>query len=129
MSIDTTPDPEDIVQVEEPVPAMTPIPVTVEGQVKAREVPAVRASYATETVSTDIAARLMPFEPRRKSALIVSAADVWISDSQAGAQMGASTSFKLAAGSLLRIGHMDEVWACAVTGTADVSVMALFWSE
>jgi hypothetical protein len=101
------------------------------GPVQTRELPAVRAGYfTTQNVSTAVAVRLLPFEPRRKSAVIVGLTqDIWISGSQQGAQMGASSAFRVPAVVPFVVDNLDEVWACAVSGTTDISVMTNFWSE
>lgn len=128
--IDLTPDPEEIVQGEAESFDTIPIAVKICGPVESRELPAIRAGYATETGVGSIAVRLLPFEPRRKSATIVAPdQDIWISNSQAGAQMGAAASFRVPAATLFEITHLDAVWACAVTDTTDVSVMSTYWSQ
>lgn len=129
--IDLTPEPEEIVQAEEKPYDLSPIATTVCGPVETRELPAIRAGYNTaQGVSNTVAVRLLSFEPRRKGAVIVAKdQDIWISNSQAGAQMGASSSFYVPAVVPFVIDHLDEVWACSVTGTTDISVMTTFWSE
>lgn len=129
-TIDTTPEPDDIVQDE--TPDMTTIPVCVEGPVQVRELPAVRAGYSTEMGVGTIGVRLLPFEPRRKSAVIIPVTNaIWISGSQAGAQMGAAASVYVPAGTPFTICGLDQVWACSAVAdqVTDVSVMTSFWSE
>jgi hypothetical protein len=128
MELDATP--EDVVQAEE-LDQGVPVPVTVAGPVETRELPAVRAGYRTETaVGTAVGAKLLPFEPRRKGAVLIAlSADIWISGSQAGAQAGAAGAARVPALVPFPVGHLDEVWACAVTGTTDVSVLAEYWTE
>lgn len=130
--IDLTPEPEEIVQAEEhDAGEYTPVKVSVCGPVETRELPAIRAGYATaQGVSTTVAVRLLSFEPRRKSAVIIAQdQDIWLSNSQAGAQMGASSAIRVPAVVPFVIDHLDEVWACAVADTTDISVMTNFWSE
>lgn len=124
-------DPEDIVQAEEPYDPARPINVTVCGPVETREVPAVRAGYRTEqSVTTTVAVKILAFEPRRKSAvLIAQGQDIWLAGSQAGAQVGASGAARIPALLPFVIGHLDEVWACSVTGTTDIAVLAEYWTE
>lgn len=131
MNIDTTPDPDEIVQAEEQYDPTRPINVQVCGPVETRELPAVRAGYKTEqAVGATVAVKLLPFEPRRKEAYIVALSqDVWISSSQAGAMAGAGGALRIPAVVPWRIGNLDEVWACAVTGTTDIGVQADYWSE
>uniref|UniRef100_UPI002FDC0363 hypothetical protein n=1 Tax=Streptomyces sp. IBSBF 2950 TaxID=2903528 RepID=UPI002FDC0363 len=89
-NIDLTPEPDEIVQAEEePLYDRHPILVSVCGPTEVRELPAVRAGYFTaQGGSSSVAVRLLPFEPRRKSAVIIPATqDIWVSGSQAGAQM------------------------------------------
>lgn len=131
MSIDLIPEPDEIVQAEDCGCELTTIPVKVKQVVETREMPGIRAGYKTESdVSSTVAVRLLSLEPRRKSAVIMASdQDIWISSSQAGAQAGASSSFRISAVVPFTIDHMDEVWACAVTGTTDISVMSTIWSE
>lgn len=133
MNIDVTPEPEDIVQAEEAEQAFNsrPVPVSLAGPAQVRELPAVRAGYNTaQSVTTSVGVRLLNFEPRRKSAVIIAQdQDIWISGSQAGAQMGASSAIRVPAVVPFPIDHLDEVWACAVTSTTDISVMTTYWSE
>lgn len=131
MMLDVTPEPEEVVQAEEPYDPHRPINVTVCGPVQTREVPAVRSGYRTEqAVGTTVGVRLLPFEPRRKTGRIIALSqDIWISNSQAGAQSGASGAMRIPASVPYPVDHLDEVWACAVTGTTDISVESAFWSE
>ena len=128
--MDTTPRPEEVVQSEDSE-RLQPIPVEIATPLETRELPAKFAGYRTEpAVGTGVGARLLTLEPRRKSAVILSMdQDLWISGSQAGAQAGFSSAFRVKANVPFTIDHMDEVWACAVTGVTDVSVMSIFWSE
>lgn len=130
MSIDLTPDPDEIVQ-EEYDDGSRPISVTVCGPAQTRELPAARVGYRTEqAVTATIGVRLVPMEPRRKEAfLIAQSADVWISGSQAGVQAGAAAAMRIPALVPWRIGHLDEVWVCAVAGTTDVGIQCDYWSE
>lgn len=129
MSIDLTPDPDEIVQAETYVPQ--PVPVAVCGPAETRELPAIRAGYRTDQgVTTSVAVKVLPMEPRRKEAVLVALdQDVWISGTQAGAQSGAAGALRVPAGVPWRIGHLGEVWACAVTATTDIGVQAEYWSE
>jgi hypothetical protein len=131
MNIDTTPSPEEIVQAEEQAYDARPVAVAVCGPVEVRELPAIRAGYRTEqAVGTAVAVRLMAFEPRRKYGRIIGISqDIWISSSQAGAQSGASGAMRIPAVVPYPIDHLDEVWACAVSATTDISVESLYWSE
>lgn len=131
MNIDLTPDPDEIVQAEEEYDPVRPIGVTVCGPTETRELPAVRAGYKTEqAVGTAVAVKLLPFEPRRKVAyLIAQSQDIWISGSQAGAQSGASGAMRIPAVVPYPVGHLDEVWACSVASTTDISVESDYWSE
>lgn len=129
--IDITPSPDEIVQAEEDDYPLQPIPTTICGPVEVRELPAIRAGYKTEqAVGVAVAVKLLPLEPRRKSAVIMaSSQDIWISSTQAGAQSGASGAFRVSADVAFPIDHMAEVWACSTAETTDISVMTLFWSE
>lgn len=131
MNIDVTPDPEEIVQAEEEEYPTRPIAVSVCGPTQVRELPAVRAGYKTEQdVGTSVAVKLLAFEPRRKEAYIVALdQDIYISGTQAGAQSGAAGAMRIPAVVPWRIGHLDEVWACAVSGTTGIGVQSDYWSE
>lgn len=127
-----TPTPDEIVQ-NEPAPYdLKPIPVEVCGPVETRELPAVgRPGYFTASgVTTTLAVRVLPMEPRRKYAVLLSAdQDLWISTSQAGAQSGSAGAMRVPAVIPYPIHHMHEVWVCAVAGTASVGVETVAWSE
>lgn len=130
--MNVTPDPEEIVQAEEEEFPARPIAVSVCGPTEVREVPAAgHPGYRTETsVGTAVGVRLLTLEPRRKYATIIGLnSDLWISTSQAGAQAGAGGAMRIPAVVPYVIGHMHEVWACAVDGTTDISVETVNWSE
>jgi hypothetical protein len=129
--MNVTPPPDEVVQAEEEPYATRPVAVAVCGPVETRELPAVRSGYKTEVqVGTALGVKLLPFEPRRKEAFIIALdQDVWISGSQAGAQSGAAGAMRIPAVVPWRVGHLDEVWACAVTGTTDIGVQSDYWSE
>lgn len=131
MNISTDADPSDIVQEEPPHDPTRPINVSVVGPTEVRELPAVRAGYRTEqNVTAAIAVKLLPFEPRRKSAVLIALTqDMFISGSQAGAMSGASGALRVPALVPWVISNLDEVWACSVTGTTDIGVQAEYWSE
>lgn len=125
-----SPDPDEIVQAEEPYDPHRPINVQVCGPTEVRELPAAGyPGYKTETVGA-VGVRLLAMEPRRKYAtLIATDGDIWISSSQAGAQAGAGGAMRIPSVVPYVIGHMHEVWACAVSGTTNVSVETVNWSE
>lgn len=124
-------DAEDVVQAEETYDPTRPINVTVCGPTEVRELPAVRSGYRTEqAVGTAVAVRLLGFEPKRKTATIVALSqDIYISNSQAGAQTGAAGAARLPAVVPFPIGHLDELWACAVSGSTDISIVTEYWTE
>jgi hypothetical protein len=126
-----TPEPEEIVQSEEDVTPLQPLPTYVCGPVETRELPGVRVGYKTEpNVTTSLGIRLLQLEPRRKSATIIAADQaIWVATSQAGAQSGAAGAMRIPVDTPLVVDHMDEVWACSVTGTATVGVASTYWSE
>ncbi len=133
MDIDLTPEPDEVVQSETVYIASGDRPVSVKvcNPVQVRELPAVRVAYQTiSAVGTTVGVRLLPFEPRRKSAVIMATdQDVWISSSQSGAQVGASGSAKIPVNVALTIDHLEDVWVCSVTSTTDISVITAYWSE
>jgi hypothetical protein len=126
-----TPDPTEIVQSEEDVPVLQPLPTYVCGPVEVRELPGIRPGYFTvPNVGTAVGIRLLTLEPRRKAAVLVPIdQDIWISTSQAGAQSGAAGAMRIPVNVRFPIDHMDEIWACAVTSTASVGVATTYWSE
>ncbi|MFJ6530882.1 hypothetical protein ACIQMZ_37250 [Streptomyces longwoodensis] len=130
MNIETTPEPDDVVQAEY-IEATRPVDVVVRGPVQTRELPAKGAGYKTDqAVGTSVAVKVLPLEPRRKSAIIIPVSqDVWISASQAGAQSGAAGAMRWPAAVPYVVDHMEEVWVCAVTGTTDVGSESRMWSE
>lgn len=131
MNIDTTPDPDEIVQAEEHYDPTRPINVLVCGPVATRELPAKAPGYKTEQgVGATVALKLLPFEPRRKAGLVMAISqDVWLSSSQAGAMAAAAGAIRIPALVPWPIDHMEEVWAMAVAGTTDISVQSSYWSE
>jgi hypothetical protein len=131
MNVDVTPEPEDIVQNEAPYGGV-PIDVKVCNPVQTREVPAAGhpGYFTAQAIGAAVGVRLLALEPRRKYATIIAQSqDVWISSSQAGAQAGAGGAMRIPAVVPYVIGHMHEVWVCSVTGTTDVSVETVNWSE
>lgn len=132
MNVDVTPDPEEIVQAQEDEYNSRPIPVVVCGPVQTREMPAIAPpGYMTaQGVGTAVGVRLLALEPRRKYATITAQdQDIWISGSQAGAQSGASGAMRWPAVVPYVVGHAEEVWVTAVTGTTNVSVETVNWSQ
>jgi hypothetical protein len=131
VSLDLTPEPEEIVQAEDADHPLQPFPVYTCAPVQTRELPGIRAGYATETgVTTSFGVRLLTMEPRRKSAVILATTqDIWISSSQAGAQSGAAGAFRVPKGLPFTIDHLDQVWCTSTTDTTDVSVLTTYWSE
>ncbi|WP_298561393.1 hypothetical protein [Streptomyces luteogriseus] len=129
--MNVTPDPEEIVQAEDDYEGK-PVEVTVCGPLETRELPALGyPGYKTDQdVGTAVAVKLLSMEPRRKQAVIIAQdQDVWISHSQAGAQSGAAGAMRIPAVLPYVITHAHEVWVCAVTGTTDVSVESVYWSQ
>lgn len=127
-----TPDPEEIVQAEEPYDPVKPIGVTVCGPVEVRDLPAIGyPGYKTEVaVGTAIGVKCLAIEPRRQYATITAMSqDIYISNSQAGAQAGVSGAMRWPAVVPYVVRHAHEVWVCAVSGTTDVSVETVNWSE
>lgn len=124
-------DPETIVQSEDDY-EMPIVKVSVCGPVQTREVPAAGypGYFTASDVGTSVGVRLLALEPRRKYATIIALdQDVWISSSQAGAQAGAGGAMRIPAVVPFVIGHMHEVWACAVSGTTSISIETVNWSE
>lgn len=131
MNVDYTPDPETIAQAEEDYSPPSPVGVVVCGPVQTREVPAAGyPGYRTESVGPTVGVRLLALEPRRKYAVVTClTSDLWISSSQAGAQMGAGGAKRIPAMVPYPINHLHELWACTVSGTHDVGVETVNWSE
>lgn len=129
--MNVSPDPEEIVQAEEPYDPTRPINVNVCGPVQSRELPAAgHPGYRTETVGAAVGVRLLTLEPRRKYATLISNdGDLWIASSQAGAQAGAGGAMRIPAVVPYVVGHIHEVWACAVSGSTNVGVENVNWSQ
>lgn len=131
MNVDVTPDPEEIVQNEAPYGGL-PVDVKVCAPVQTRELPALAPPgyFTAQGVGTAVGVRLLSMEPRRKYATIIAQdQDLWVSSSQAGAQAGASGAMRVPAVVPFVIDHVHEVWVCAVSGTTDVSVATVNWSD
>jgi hypothetical protein len=129
--VNITPDPGEIVQEESEEYTARPVDVSVCGPVQTRELPAGGyPGYGTTVVGASVGVRLLSLEPRRKYATLVCVdSDLWISSSQAGAQSGASGAMRIPALVPYVVGHMHEVWACTVSGTANVGFETVNWSE
>lgn len=124
-------EPDEIVQAEDTYDTARPVAVSVCGPTQVRELPAQRPGYRTEVaVGASVGVRLLAMEPRRKRAVIIAMdQDIWVAASQAGAQAGASGAARIPKGVALEVRHLDEVWACAMTSTSDISIFAEYWSE
>lgn len=129
--MNVSPDPGEIVQEEPQEYTAPPIETTVCGPVQTRELPAAgHPGYGTTTVNATVGVRLLTLEPRRKYATILCLdSDLWVSSSQAGAQSGAAGAMRIPALVPYVVGHMHEVWACTVSGTAGVGFETVNWSE
>lgn len=126
-----SPDPDEIVQHEPATESLRPVDVTVSGPVGTRSLPAAGTpGYRTESVGASVGVRLLTLEPRRQYAVILClTSDLWISNSQGGAQAAQGGAMRIPAAVPYTIGHMHELWACTVSGTADVGVETVNWSE
>lgn len=127
----STADPEEIGQEHEDTYSARPIEVAVCNPVGTRELPALGyPGYKTDTAGPAVGIKLLSLEPRRKYAVIYClTSDLWISSSQAGAQAGSGGAMRIPAAVPYTIGHAHEVWACTVSGTADVGVETVNWTE
>lgn len=125
----STADPEEIGQEEQY--AAKPVDVLVCGPVGTRELPALGyPGYKTDSAGPAVGIKLLSMEPRRKYAVIYClTSDLWISSSQAGAQAGAGGAMRIPAAVPYTINHAHELWACTVSGTADVGVETVNWTE
>lgn len=123
VSVETEVPNVDVMQVD--VKMMT-VPVTVEGQVQTRELPGLAGGWgAFPLTANDPARRLLAADPRRKSAVIWSdTANVYMSDSQAGARTG---NFAWLANVPMSITSCDEVWFFCTTDTT-VHVYSEVWA-
>lgn len=126
----STADPEEIGQ-EEHHYAVRPVDVTVCGPVGTRELPTLGyPGYKTESCNASVGVRLLTIEPRRKNYLIIClTSDLWLSSSQAGAQAGAGGAMRWPAAVPYTGDDAHELWACTVSGTADVGVRTSNWTE
>lgn len=129
--VDMTHDPAEIVQADEPTLPMQPIPVGVTGVVDTREMPGRLPGYRTEPgVTSSFGVRLLTLEPRRKETIIIPVTtDVWLSATQAGAQVGSAGSIRVPVGAMFPVRHIEEVWACSTGAATDISIATVFWSE
>lgn len=125
---DVTPSLEEIAQVEEEF-TLQPIPTYVCGPVETRELPAKQGGYTSHMDIGMNGTQALPYEPRRKRALILCTDVTWIGASQQSVIAGGLSAFLAPAGLPITVDHMGEVWVAPVAGTTDVSVMTSYWSE
>lgn len=114
---------EDVMQDE--TLSLTTVPVSVEGPVQVRELPALAGGWGTVAATTS-SSRLLSADPRRKTAVIWSdTTNIYLASSQSGARAG---GFTWLANVPLVISACDEVWVAAVTGTTTVHVYSEVWA-
>jgi len=128
------PDLEDVLQVEEPAGSETAVKVEQQGPTRSQTLPRKGGATFTRTIGSSAPTRLLGADPRRFSALINAADDIWVAFTKSGVvaaienadQNGAYRVF----GSTVPfpVGAVVEVWACAVTTTARVSIATELWA-
>lgn len=133
------------VEQEEAPPALGVIPVSVEGPVQTRELPAKAAGYRRVTLNTTQPQRVLGRDPRRRRAVI----QVYdATGTSHGVYFGTSLNevtppsayaarlgVTLPAGGIpvashpLELTGMDEVWAVADTAGCELTVIAEQWAD
>lgn len=113
----------------EPGP-MVPIPVLVEGSALARTAPATFGAFkAANGITSAVAVRLLPKDPRRKRVqILASGQPIQLGGTQAQAQ--APTAAVLPTGLPLTIEGTFEIWAMSATSgqAANVSLFVESWT-
>jgi len=113
------PDLTEIEQREPPVPA---VPVCVHGPVTVHRLPAMKTAVITMDLTTT-PVRVLDADPRR-SAFVICGTEAWRYSRRpigVGAQLPADFP--------VRFEHCDAVYARAVTGTAELSIVAELWAD
>jgi hypothetical protein len=119
---EATPDLEDVLQE---LPAMVTVPVKVEGQVLAHELPAKRVQTATDVIPAATWTPLLPETPKRKRTVLLSTdKPFYVSQTGAGSGMlwpanvplewrGVAKVYVMSADAALpaTLSHMSELWA------------------
>jgi hypothetical protein len=124
MSIELQPDIEEVLQVEQPEPAVA---VTVVGPVRTQALPTKSAATFTKTVGTT-PTRLLRRDHFRAGAYVISYdQDIWIAFSSASAQ-DTSRMARWPAGTPFPTQAGTAIVVAAVTGTTQVSVIAEYWA-
>ena len=126
---DFTPEPSEVLQVEE-YPAHIPaVPVVVEGPVKSQQLPGI-GPWAPGQLTIDAVTpqQIVGPDPRRKRLVVMAqSASVFLSDSSAGA--AGNRRFRTPVDQRHEFTHTGEVWALGDGGTAIVSWYVEFWTE
>jgi hypothetical protein len=128
---DTQPEPEEVLQTEEIPQHIQPVPVTVEGPLRAQLLPAPLWSAVTLTLNTDEPQQIFGAEPRRRRACIqLTAATCWIAPTREGAEsefnafrLSATTSF------IAEFFVTGELWIKRDSGNPVVACFQEFWTE
>lgn len=121
-----TPPGEDVFQAEDvEIPT---VPVEVKGVVEVQALPSRVTGFRTFLITTTAAQRILDDDPRRKCATIVPVdTDIRLGHTQSDAQSTGGT--RLPMGVPLLLTSSDEVWACAVTVSCEVSVFSELWAR
>lgn len=128
------PDVEEVLQVE-PDGYEPTVKVSQQGPVRTQALPRKAGATFTKTLSSTAPQRLLGADHRRASALINAEDNIWIAYNKAGIQSALDNVDQNQAyrflGSInppFAVGATVEVWACAVTSTARVSVSTELWA-
>lgn len=126
---DITVDTIDVMQEEGnpgvPLAPLT-VPVVVEGPVRVQGLPAKSSGMRRVGVGTD-AYRLLGSDPRRRRAVILASAAIYVADSQA--QIGSDFCAKWPSNTALELTATSALYVAAQSGTADVTVIAENWAD
>ncbi|MBW5252043.1 hypothetical protein JGS39_24090 [Streptomyces sp. P01-B04] len=123
---DLSPDPDDVLQVEAPEPVVQVRPV---GPVRVQDLPRVSAGIRGLTVPDGPPKQLLTADPHRATATIITS-DLAILIGGSAQDIQGGQPGQLPAGTVLKFGATDELWATALGGTVTtVTVIQERWAN
>lgn len=127
---ETEPDPDEVLLHEPAEPRSEPVPVTIEGPLRAQLPPAPRwAAFSVPcTISTPVL--VLSKNPRRKRAYLVSnGGATWLGQTQSRVNPDGFRLPDSVDGIALEITHGDDVWAQSEGATSTLRVSDEYWSD
>ena len=123
---DLSPDPDDVLQVEAPEPAVR---VEVVGPARVQALPRVSAGIRGLTVVDGPPKQLLTADPHRASATVITA-DTAILIAGSAQEVSGGQPGQIPAGTVVVFGSTDELWAAAAEGVATtVTVIQERWAN